>query len=100
MRIPSSEEGGAPGAGGSSRLTFDALDLYAQETVPLDEFYLFSNASVYAGKTLTAEWTARARDVSGVLRGTLEIAVDTKVPAIDELLADPKEAEGEDDEED
>jgi hypothetical protein len=84
--------------GGSSRLTFAALDLYPQETMPLDVFYLFANAGAFAGKTLTAEWTARARDVSGVHRATLEIAVDARVPTIDELLADAEEAEGDEDE--
>ncbi|MBA3779447.1 MAG: hypothetical protein H0X16_09155 [Chloroflexi bacterium] len=80
---------------GSTRLTFDALDLYPQEVLELDEFYLYVNAGLHTGKTLSAGWTARARNLSGVMRGTLEIAVDTKVPTIDELLA---ETEGEDEE--
>jgi hypothetical protein len=70
----------------SARLTFDPIDLYARQTVPLDEFYLFTNMD-HTGTTLTVEWTARARDVSGVIRETLEIEVDPKVPTIDELFA-------------
>lgn len=81
---------------GSTRLTFDALDLYPQDVVELDEFYLFANAGLHAGKTLSAEWTARARNLSGVLRGTLEIEVDTNTPTIVELLVETEGAGEED----
>ena len=70
----------------SARLTFDPIDLYPQETTELNEFCLLAIGDL-AGSTLTAEWNARAGDVSGVIRGTLEIAVDPKVLTIDELLA-------------
>ncbi len=80
----------------SARLTFDPLDLYPQETADLDEFYLFTSID-HTDATLTGEWTARARDVSGVIRGTLGIEVDLKVPTIDDLLAEADEAEDEED---
>jgi hypothetical protein len=69
-----------------ARLTFEAMDLYPQETAKLDEFYLLTSSN-HVGATLTAEWTARAGDVSGVIRGAIEIQVDPRVPTIDELLA-------------
>jgi hypothetical protein len=69
-----------------ARLTFEAMDLYPQETAKLDEFYLLTSSN-HAGATLTAEWTARAGDVSGLIRGAVEIQVDPRVPTIDELLA-------------
>lgn len=72
--------------GGSTRLTFGALDLYPEEVVQLDTFYLYANAGLHTGKALDAEWTARARNLSGVMRGRLEIEVDAKVPSIQELL--------------
>jgi hypothetical protein len=72
---------------GSVRLIFDALDLYPQETADLTEIRLFTNPTL-AGKTLVAEWSARSRDASGVLRGRLDIEVAGKVPSLDELLAE------------
>jgi hypothetical protein len=69
----------------SARLTFQAIDLYPQETAELDEFFLFTSID-HTGATLSAEWNARAGDMSGVIRGTLEIGVDPKVPTIDELF--------------
>jgi hypothetical protein len=84
---------------GSVRLTFDALDLYPQETADLTEVRLFTNPTL-AGKTLAAEWSARSRDASGVMRGRLDIEVDATVPSLDELLAEIEKPadEGEDDE--
>ena len=84
---------------GSVRLTFDALDLYPQETADLTEVRLFTNPTL-AGKTLAAEWSARSRDASGVMRGRLEIEVAATVPSLDELLAELEKPadEGEDDE--
>jgi hypothetical protein len=82
----------------SARLTFEAIDLYPQETAELDEFYLLTSID-HTGATLIAQWNARAGDVSGVIRGTLEIEVDPKMPAIEELLAkDEKPAADHDDE--
>lgn len=45
---------------GSVRLTFDAVDLYPQETVALIEVRLFTNPTL-AGKTLAAEWLPAMR---------------------------------------
>jgi hypothetical protein len=70
----------------SARLTFDPIDLYPQETADLDEFCLLTTGDG-AGSRLNAEWNARAGDMSGVIRGILEIPVDPNVPTIDELLA-------------
>jgi hypothetical protein len=70
----------------SAHLIFRAVDLYPQETAPLVEFYVLTSIR-HAGSTLSAEWTARAGDVSGVIRGTLEILVDPRARTIDELLA-------------
>ena len=84
---------------GSVRLTFDALDLYPQESADLTEVRLFTNPTL-AGKTLAAEWSARSRDASGVMRGRIDIEVAATVPSLDELLAElerPADA-GEDDE--
>jgi hypothetical protein len=72
---------------GSVRLTFDAVDLYPQETVALIEVRLFTNPTL-AGKTLAAEWSARSRDASGVTHGRLDIEVAATVPNLDELLAE------------
>jgi hypothetical protein len=83
----------------SVRLTFDALDLYPQESADLTEVRLFTNPTL-AGKTLAAEWSARSRDASGVMRGRIDIEVAATVPSLDELLAElerPADA-GEDDE--
>lgn len=82
---------------GSVRLTFDALDLYPQETVDLTEVRLFTNPTL-AGKTLAAEWSARSRDASGVMHGRLDIEVAATVPSLDELLKQLERpaAEGED----
>lgn len=74
----------------SCRITFDPIDFYAQQTVRLEDFYLFADGVEFAGKTLTAEWTARAKDLSGVHRGSVQIEVDGTVPTIDELLAEQK----------
>jgi hypothetical protein len=73
---------------GSTRLTFDPIDLYPQESCDLDPFYLFVS-SLQAGQTLPGEWTARAKDASGVLTSSVTIDVDPTVPTIDQLLADP-----------
>ncbi len=72
-------------------LTFDPLDLYPEDTAELDEVWLFANPAV-AGTTLAAEWSARSRDASGVLRETLEIEVDPIVRIVDELLAEVEES--------
>lgn len=71
----------------SVHLTFDPLDLYPEESTELEEVWLFVNAAL-AGTTLMADWSARSRDASGVLRDTLAIEVDAFVPSIDELLAE------------
>lgn len=78
----------------SVRLTFEPLDLYARETAALDEFFLFATID-HAGTTLNAEWTARGRDVSGVVSGVVAIQVDANVPTLDELLTDPEDDEEE-----
>lgn len=39
-----------------------------------------------AGTKLRADWSARANNMSGVIRGTFEIEVDPHVPTIEELL--------------
>ena len=85
---------------GSTRLTFYDIDLYPQEVSELDEVYLYANAGLHAGKTLTAEWTARARNLSGVMRGTFEIPVDGASPSVEELLAEPRQPAEDDDSED
>ena len=87
----------------SVTLTFDPLDLYAEEEADLEEVWLFANPAL-AGTTLTAQWNARSRDASGVMRETLEIEVDPVVPPIDDLLAETEQPlddeENEDDEDD
>lgn len=83
---------------GSVRVTFDPLDLYPQETADLTEIRLFTNPTL-AGKTLAAEWSARSRDASGVMRGRLDIEVAETVTSFDELLAElekPADADEED----
>lgn len=72
-------------------LTFDPVDLYPEETAELEEVWLFAHPAL-AGTTVTAEWSARSRDASGVLRETIDIEVDTRVLSIDQLLADSDEA--------
>lgn len=78
-------------------LTFDPIDLYAEEEADLEEVWLFANSAL-AGTTLTAQWNARSRDAAGVVRDTLEIEVDTAVPPIDDLLAETEQPDDEDDE--
>jgi hypothetical protein len=80
-------------------LTFDPLDLYAEEEADLEEVWLFANPAL-AGTTLTAQWSARSRDASGVIRDTLEIEVEAAVPATAELLAHAEERDDQDDEDD
>lgn len=82
---------------GSVRLTFDPLDLYPEEIARLEEVWLFTSPSL-AGTTLVAEWSARSRDASGVMRDTLEIEVDPGVRTIDELLAVALEPPADDEE--
>jgi hypothetical protein len=51
----------------------------------------------YAGQTVTAQWTASARDADGVVAGTLSITIDTSLVTIAPLLeheVDPDTAEG------
>jgi len=51
----------------------------------------------YAGQTVTARWTASARDADGVVAGTLSITIDTTLVTIAPLLeqrVDPDTAEG------
>jgi hypothetical protein len=51
----------------------------------------------YAGQTVTAQWTASARDADGVVAGTLSITIDTTLVTIAPLLehkVDPETAEG------
>jgi hypothetical protein len=75
---------------GSVRLTFDPVDLFPLETVDLAEINLLARADL-AGTNLAAHWTARSRDASGVLSGTLDIPVGAVAPTIEELSADPAE---------
>ncbi|MEX1172638.1 MAG: hypothetical protein WEG56_08495 [Chloroflexota bacterium] len=84
---------------GSVRLTFDVLDLYPQETADLTEVRLFTNPTL-AGKTLAAEWSARSRDTSSVMRGRLDIKIAATVPSLDELLAELEKPADEDEDED
>ncbi|MGD0247741.1 MAG: hypothetical protein ABSB75_01685 [Candidatus Limnocylindrales bacterium] len=72
--------------GGSARVTFAPVDLYPEQSYNLDDFQLLVNRA-YAGQTLTGEWIARAKDASGVVRGTIAIEVDPDVPTVEELLA-------------
>lgn|GEM_PF-1310555 len=80
-------------------LTFDPLDLYPQEETDLAEVFLIAHPDL--GPTLTAEWTARSRDASGVVREKLAIEVVNAGLSIDELLAaadkEPEESEDDDD---
>jgi hypothetical protein len=51
----------------------------------------------YAGQTVTAQWTASARDADGVVAGTLSITIDTTLVTIAPVLeheVDPETAEG------
>jgi hypothetical protein len=83
----------------SARLTFDAVDLYPEDEEDLDSVFLLVHPT-YAGQSLAGKWMARAKDIRGVVRDSIEIAVDPKVWTIDELLtggrasADDGEAEG------
>lgn len=61
----------------------------------LDNFCLLANHT-RAGETLCAEWSARAGDISGVVRGTVDIAVDPRVPTIGELLVTDSRAKPDD----
>lgn len=72
-------------------LTFEPLDLYPEEKADLEEVFLLARPEL-AGTTLTAEWSARSRDASGVVRDTLEIEVDATVPSTEELLARAEES--------
>ena len=78
----------------SVTLTFDALDLYPQEETDLVGVFLVAHPD-FAGKTLTAEWTARSRDASGVVRQRVEIEVLAAGLTVDELLAAADEEEDE-----
>jgi len=80
-------------------LTFDPIDLYAEEEADLEEVGLFATSAL-AGTTLTAQWNARSRDAAGVMRDTLEIEVDTAVPPIDDLLAETEQPPDDEDDED
>ena len=80
-------------------LTFDPIDLYAEEEADLEEVWLFANSAL-AGTTLTAQWNARSRDVARVMRDTLEIAVDTAVPPIDDLLTETEQPPDDENDED
>lgn len=80
------------------RLTFDPVDLFPLETVDLDEVHLLARADL-AGTTLAGQWTARSRDASGVLSGTVEIPVARDIPTVEELASQPK-GEAADNEED
>lgn len=80
-------------------LTFDPLDLYAEEEADLEEVWLFARPDL-CGTTLTAHWSARSRDASGVVRDTLEIEVGPTVPPIDELLAAAEQLPDDEDDED
>jgi len=71
-------------------LTFDPLALYPEDTAELEEVWLFANPAL-AGTRLIAEWSARSRDASGVLRQTLEIEIDPIVRTVNELLAEVEE---------
>jgi hypothetical protein len=82
---------------GSVRLTFDPLDLYAEQATRLEDVWLIAEPAL-AGTTLAAEWSARSRDASGVMRDTLEIKVDPRVWTIDELLASSPDLSLEDEE--
>jgi hypothetical protein len=77
---------------GSTRLSFDDIDLYPEETVALPHVFLYANG-VHAGKTLTAQWTARARNLTGVMRGSLEIPISSPAPTVADLLVEPEGAE-------
>jgi hypothetical protein len=79
---------------GSVRLTFDPVDLFPLETVHLAEIHLLARADL-AGTNLTAQWTARSRDASGVLSGALGILVDPCAPTIEELAAESETGAGE-----
>ena len=63
------------GAVASVRFTVDPVDLFPLETVDLAEVHLLAGADL-AGMSLTAQWTARSRDATGVLSGTVRIPVD------------------------
>ena len=82
----------------SARLTFDAIDLYAEEAAGLEEFFLVANPA-YAGTTLTGQWSARASDISGVIRETIDVAVDPKAWTIEELLAEAAKPSADDEDE-
>jgi hypothetical protein len=77
---------------GSTHLVFDPVDLYARDTSVLSEIYLYAPHTL-AGEKLTANWSARARDVGGVHEDSLLVDVSSDVPTIDELLAEPEEGE-------
>ena len=87
---------------GSAHITFDPGDLYPKETAPLEEFLLLANYAIDpdALETMTAEWTAVTRNLSGVQSGSLEIPVAPEMLSIEELLAEfpDDEARDEDDE--
>jgi hypothetical protein len=73
---------------GPCRIRFDPVDLYPEKSEALDTIYLVTGPG-HAGKTLTGTWTAVAKDADDTHRGTMEIEIDSKVPSMDELLAEP-----------
>ena len=68
-------------------MTFDPVDLFPRDTVQLADVHLFTNVAL-AGAMLASEWTARSRDASGLLTGTVEVAVQASVLTIADVLAE------------
>lgn len=112
IRMPSYDSPGLRSVGrrididnsGSARITYDVGHLYPREKNQLDAFFLVVAYHVDPTPiaSLTAEWEAVTRNLSGVQSGALEIPVAPGVPTVDELLSEQPgvDDEAHDDEDD
>lgn len=79
----------------STRIRFLPVDVRPGYSHRLDEFFLVVGPQ-HAGKTLKGSWAATATDVSGIIRGDIEIRVGPTMPDASQLLAAPSYAVDED----
>lgn len=70
----------------STRIRFLPVDVRPGYSHTLDEFHLVVGPE-YAGKMLKGTWAATATDVSGIIRGDIEIPVASTLPDASQLLA-------------
>jgi hypothetical protein len=70
---------------------FEPVDLYPSKAEPFEPFYLVAN-SLLAGTTITATWTAVAKNVDDTYRGRIELPIAAEVPTAVFLQAGVPEA--------